>query len=366
MTQVNGAGASVADDEVTALLAASIERILADNCTPAALRACEGEGAAGTGACALWAALEAAGLASALSADGEDGALGWPEVRPMLEACGRYGLPVPLAESLAAQALARLAGASLPDGATTVAAARAEDASVIAESVAHARLATRALVSLPEGDGTHALWMFDLARARLEPSVGIAEERARLVWSRADGRALGRLPAGVSALAAGAAVRCAQIAGACARAVEMTCGYANDRVQFGRPIAKFQAIQHMLAIAAGQLAAATAAADALSSLPTPNDDLFVVAAAKARCSEAVGPVAAITHQLHGAMGFTHEHPLHFSTRRLWSWRDEGGSETYWQEWIGRLICTRGSETFWPLIVNPHMHAADTPPDRAVV
>jgi len=350
MTQVNGAGASVADDEVTALLAASIERILADNCTPAALRACEGEGAAGTGACALWAALEAAGLASALSADGEDGALGWPEVRPMLEACGRYGLPVPLAESLAAQALARLAGASLPDGATTVAAARAEDASVIAESVAHARLATRALVSLPEGDGTHALWMFDLARARLEPSVGIAEERARLVWSRADGRALGRLPAGVSALAAGAAVRCAQIAGACARAVEMTCGYANDRVQFGRPIAKFQAIQQQLALAGEWSAMAAMASQLALAGPGVALDPVRVACAKQVAGSAAQTCAEVVHAVHGAIGVTAEYDLQLFTRRLWTWAADFGSSLYWAREIGAGLLDDGPRFSWDAVV----------------
>lgn len=350
MTQVNGAGASVADDEVTALLAASIERILADNCTPAALRACEGEGAAGTGACALWAALEAAGLASALSADGEDGALGWPEVRPMLEACGRYGLPVPLAESLAAQALARLAGASLPDGATTVAAARAEDASVIAESVAHARLATRALVSLPEGDGTHALWMFDLARARLEPSVGIAEERARLVWSRADGRALGRLPAGVSALAAGAAVRCAQIAGACARAVEMTCGYANDRVQFGRPIAKFQAIQQQLALAGSWTALAAIASQLALADTSVGLDPTRVASAKHVAASAAELCTGIAHGVHGAIGVTEEYDLQLYSRRLHAWAGEFGSALHWSRRLGEATLAGTQARCWDGIV----------------
>ena len=33
------------------------------------------------------------------------------------------------------------------------------------------------------------------------------------------------------------------------------------------------------------------------------------------------------------MGYTQEHPLHFATRRLWSWRDEFGNEAYWQERI---------------------------------
>ncbi len=64
-----------------------------------------------------------------------------------------------------------------------------------------------------------------------------------------------------------------------------------------------------------------------------------MAVAKARVGEAAGKVAEVCHQVHGAMGFTQEHPLHFATRRLWSWRDEFGHETFWQERIGRLVCS---------------------------
>ena len=56
--------------------------------------------------------------------------------------------------------------------------------------------------------------------------------------------------------ALGAALRTNQIAGALARALEITVRYAGERVQFGRPIGKFQAVQQNLAVLAGQAAAA--------------------------------------------------------------------------------------------------------------
>ncbi len=59
----------------------------------------------------------------------------------------------------------------------------------------------------------------------------------------------------------GAAVRLQQIAGALEKIIEQSVEYALDRVQFGRPIAKFQAVQHNLATLAGEVAAASAAAD---------------------------------------------------------------------------------------------------------
>ena len=48
-------------------------------------------------------------------------------------------------------------------------------------------------------------------------------------------------------------------------------------------------------------------------------------AAKAQASSGAGVVAAIAHQLHGAIGTTEEHRLRLTTTRLWSWRDEDGS-----------------------------------------
>jgi acyl-CoA dehydrogenase len=123
-----------------------------------------------------------------------------------------------------------------------------------------------------------------------------------------------------------------------------------ERRQFGRPIGKFQAVQLMLAEAAGQFAAAAAATDLAAEAYRTPDFVFATAIAKARAGEAAGKIAEICHQTHGAMGFTQEHPLHFATRRLWSWRDEFGNETFWQERIGRLVCDRGGAALWPMLV----------------
>ena len=52
-------------------------------------------------------------------------------------------------------------------------------------------------------------------------------------------------------------------------------------------------------------------------------------------------------QVHGAIGFTHEHRLHHLTRRLWSWRDEFGVESEWSIELGRRVAAQGAEAFWP-------------------
>jgi len=127
--------------------------------------------------------------------------------------------------------------------------------------------------------------------------------------------------------------------------------YANDRVQFGQPIAKFQAIQQQLALLAEQAAAALVAVEsAVSAVAAGRPSAaLAVAVAKIRTGEAAGKVAEIAHQVHGAIGFTHEHSLHRLTRRLWSWRDEFGTESRWSQELGREVMSAGANTLWPTI-----------------
>jgi acyl-CoA dehydrogenase len=176
------------------------------------------------------------------------------------------------------------------------------------------------------------------------------EPRALLRFNAAPVVAIAALEGAASRLMAeGALFRSVQMAGALERALEYTLLYANERVQFGRPIGKFQAIQHLLAVLAGHTAAASAAADAAVEASQLAPDEFAVAVAKSRTGEAAGKGAEIAHQVHGAMGYTREHNLHYCTRRLWSWRDEFGNETWWQTRLGHMVAAKGADALWPLL-----------------
>jgi alkylation response protein AidB-like acyl-CoA dehydrogenase len=148
----------------------------------------------------------------------------------------------------------------------------------------------------------------------------------------------------------GAAVRLQQMAGALEKILEQSVQHALDRSQFGRPIAKFQVVQHNLATLAGEVAAASAAADAAAEACSGEDIVVAeVAIAKVRGGEAAGTGAAIAHQVHGAMGFTYEHSLHHATRRLWAWREEFGNEAVWAQRLGRMVAAHGADQLWPFI-----------------
>ncbi len=111
---------------------------------------------------------------------------------------------------------------------------------------------------------------------------------------------------------AGCIALSAEQAGAAARALEITVEYTKTRVQFGRPIGSFQALQHRMAdlhvLVQGARAVAYAAAEAAGH--GSRDLPLRAAAAKAYCSEALQQVTAEMLQLHGAIAMTWEHDAH--------------------------------------------------------
>ncbi len=165
----------------------------------------------------------------------------------------------------------------------------------------------------------------------------------------------GRTEAGAGVAVLMAAARSAMIAGAMERILDLTIEHVQGRVQFGRPLARFQAVQQLVAVMASQAAVVGVAADtAIAAVEAAfgsggGDATFMAACAKAWSSEACYEVTRIAHQLHGAIGYTREHDLHRFTRRLWTWRDADGDEGYWQQRVGSLAVEAGGDGLWPLL-----------------
>ena len=76
---------------------------------------------------------------------------------------------------------------------------------------------------------------------------------------------------------------------------------------------------------------------------------FEIAAAKLRANMAVAPATTIAHQVHGAIGFTLEHPLHHFTQRLFAWRSEFGNDRYWSTILGNTLRGLGGAGLWPFL-----------------
>ncbi|PRX99745.1 acyl-CoA dehydrogenase family protein [Allonocardiopsis opalescens] len=147
----------------------------------------------------------------------------------------------------------------------------------------------------------------------------------------------------------GALARSVQLAGAARAVLESAGRHITERVQFGRPLARFQAVQQQLAALAAEATAMRLSADAavLAVEADAADAGIAVAAAKAGCSAAAHTVAAIGHQLHGALGYSQEHRLGAATTRLWAWREEFGGEAHWQDRLAAAVSASGP--WWPLL-----------------
>ncbi|WP_416063852.1 acyl-CoA dehydrogenase family protein [Rhodococcus indonesiensis] len=130
--------------------------------------------------------------------------------------------------------------------------------------------------------------------------------------------------------------RTVQLTGAAQRALDLSVRYAGERVQFGRPIARFQVVQQYLSTIAGEVALMSLAArSALRAGTDSGDARAAVAAARITAARGAGIVAELAHQIHGAIGTTEEHDLHTATRRLWAWREEHGNEHTWARTLGK-------------------------------
>lgn len=133
------------------------------------------------------------------------------------------------------------------------------------------------------------------------------------------GRLLGE-EGGAGALLAGtvrtgAATHCAFSVGVAQRALDMTVEHAKERVQFGQPLGKFQAVQHMCAdMAMLTEGARLIAYEALWRLDEGLPAVKEVAMAKAFANEATRQTLWMAHQIHGGVGIMLEYDLHFYFR----------------------------------------------------
>ena len=331
-------------NEELEILSQSAARLFADLVTPELWRRTD----AGEWPHELWGAVEAAGFEGA-----EMPALAATVTR----IAARVGAPIPLPETILAASALRGAGLAVPAGALTIALAEESQPIAIdggatlsgtARRVPWARHAAHIAVICSGAEGA-TLALVETARGQISEGQNLAAEPRDDVCF--DGAAAMQSAGGVSPALLheqAALLRAAQIAGALEKILSMTVQYAGERRQFGRPIAKFQAVQHHLAVLAGHTAAACAALEAAVAAP----GFLGVAAAKACASEAAGEAAAIAHQVHGAIGFTVEHALHRHTKALWAWREEYGNETYWNRRLGAEMAALGGAGLWPEIVGP--------------
>ncbi|WP_225204907.1 acyl-CoA dehydrogenase family protein [Novosphingobium huizhouense] len=276
--------------------------------------------------------LAEAGFATLL-VPAEQGGFGgdWGDVLAVLRLAGLNAVAAPVAEPIIAHALLAQAGIAAPEGLVTLVAGNGR-----APFGRHAD----AVVMVREG----TLSLYAKGAFAVEEGSSLAGEPSDLVTP--SGAPVASAPCSADLDGLGAFARVAQASGAMEAAFTLAIDHVNTRVQFGRTLAKFQAVQQALAEFSEEAAAVDAAAAACAAALDAGDAAFEIAAAKYRLGLAVDRAVPIAHRVHGAIGFTIEYALNRFTRRLMHWRSEFGSDAQWARALGHTVAALGGQGLW--------------------
>ncbi|WP_404829300.1 acyl-CoA dehydrogenase family protein [Epidermidibacterium keratini] len=329
--------------------------MLANTCPPEEVVAAESHGWNER----VWKTLREGGfhtIALPESAGGSGGTL--TDACVVLQELGRASGSVPYAEhALVGGWLLTASGRDVPEDVAVVG-CEAPDAIIVDETVngvatrvPYGRAAEWIIVLAPEGDGARAA-LVPASATTIEPGRNLADEArdtihfdavpATETWDvDADALEQARLRT--------AFARSALIAGALERVLQLSVRYTGEREQFGRPIARFQAVQRHLVKIAEHAHLAKMAVDAAAFGDRDDLDRSSTAVAKIVASQSASAASGHAHQAHGAIGMTKEYELGQLSRRLWSWRDEGGTAQHWSRSLGALVAGAGKDEVWPLV-----------------
>ena len=303
---------------------------------------------------ALWRTLDELGLARLTGPEEAGGSgAGWYEAAELLSAATRHGVRVPLAENdlLACWLLDAI---GLPSTGTLRTVGLLDERGA-ARRVPWAMGAEKIVVVWKDGAGYRAA---DADAENLVITAGfntIGEPRDTVTAdvSTLDGTSV---PAEIvtQLWLKSALVRAIQVCAALDRIVESSVEHATSRAQFGRPLSRFQAVQHLIADLAAEAALARAATEAALTTAVSTDWSgssleFGVAAARSCAGHAAEVVVRNAHQVHGAIGTTLEHRLHEFTRAALAWRSEFGSVRYWDQRVTDAALNAGASGLWGLV-----------------
>lgn len=302
----------------------------------------------------LWAQLEDLGL-TRLTASEESGGsgAGWTEGAALLGIAAGAGAPVPLAEHGLAAWLLEEAGLPNDGGVRTVC---RPDPSGRALNVTFGRDAS-SIVALWEDGERWRVADVPAERVTITERRNLAGEPCDTVeFDLADLEAAPFVSDAVGEQfhLRGALARSAQVCGAMDRVLELVLTHVKEREQFGRPIGKFQAVQHLVADIATEAALARAATDTAVAKAAASDwqdpgMLFAVGVAKSCVGHAASVVVRNAHQVLGAIGTTLEHELHVLTKPILVRRSEYGSVHEWDETLAELAASAGRDRLWSLV-----------------
>ena len=181
--------------------------------------------------------------------------------------------------------------------------------------VPYAPVADVVVVATPDGVVAHDLREGE--RPKAEPAMDITRCVGWFDTARPGGATVGGPAEAADLLDRGAVATSAELLGGSSRVLDMAVEHAKGRIQFGQPIGSFQAVKHrcadMLVDLEGMRSTVYHAAWSLSAGDP--DASVAASAAKVWCADAGRRIMASGLQVHGGIGFTWEHDLHFFLKR---------------------------------------------------
>lgn len=302
----------------------------------------------------LWATAGELGLVRLTGSEESGGSgAGWPEAAELLRAAAGHGVAAPFAEhDLLACWLLETAGLPVDEARRTACLLDGDGAAV---RVPWAAVSSRVVVAWRDGvdfrvadTPTASLRLTSGSNTAGEPRDNISVDIATL-----DGTPVSDAVIRQWMLRA-ALIRAIQVCAVLDRILESSVAHAGERTQFGRPLAKFQAVQNLVADIAAEAALARAATDsalaeAVRSEWSSAGLEFAVAVARSCAGHAASTVVRNAHQVHGAIGTTREHRLHEFTKPALAWRSEFGSVQYWDAHLTDLASAAGPSGLWGLV-----------------
>lgn len=302
----------------------------------------------------LWAHLDNLGLVRLTGAEQSGGSgASWYEAAELLGAAVRHGTRIPLAEhDLLACWLLEASGSPCDGALRTVCLL---DTDGTAREVPWASKADRVAAVWQHGGDYHVADV-DVDSLAITPGANMIGEPRDTVVADPAGLHGVRLEATLveQLRLKSALVRAIQVCAALDQILQLSIEHASSRIQFGRPLSRFQAVQNMISDIAAEAALARSATEAAltaavaSTWSAPNLD-FLVAVARSCVGQAASVVVRTAHQVHGAIGTTREHRLHEFTRAALVWRGEFGSVQHWDAQVTEAALATGSAGLWSLI-----------------
>jgi len=271
----------------------------------------------------------------------------------LLKMEGYYNVPIPFAQTVITRAWAHAHSVSLPEGTFSYASSALQmDAQTCSATlhkawhghwVDHMLIATEQQCFLAHSHDRRILQTYqgDLFAAVAWPAKGLTRLDLR------EHAAHDLLNFSVFAMLAATV-------GAMEKAFELTLDYAAQRQQFGRPVGKFQAVQHQISemaehVCAADMALQMAAVTGGNALCAPTSQQLAIA--QFQIAHIADRIADIAHAIHGAIGISQEYPLHHYTRRIRECKSCFGSAQYWAAEIGQHILHKNNDTLLAILTS---------------